>query len=83
DDSQLSGGNLARFALLNAELALEAGALARAEFYLDVASRALPAELRERHGQLDQRASRLRGDPSGFALATVAAALREMDGYDT
>ncbi|NND44472.1 MAG: penicillin-binding protein activator [Xanthomonadales bacterium] len=83
DDSKLSGGNIARFALLNAELAMVAGDLDRAEFYLDVASRALPAELRERHRQLGQRVSRLRVDPSGFALATVATALRDMDGYDT
>ena len=83
DDGRLSGDTLALFSLLHAELALQSMDLARADFYLDAAARFLAPSQQVRYRDLMQRASRLRGDPTGFALTATATALRAMERYDT
>lgn len=82
DNNQLAAAFLARYALLNAELALESADTEGAEFYLDIARSRISINQQARYQLLVDRIARLRTDPASFAISTAEAALRSMQTYD-
>lgn len=83
DNQLLSAQFLARYALLNAELALESADPDGAEFYLDIARTRITTNQQARYQLLVERIERLRTNPASFAISTAAAALRSMQVYET